>query len=312
MVEASPGAQPELSVVVVVYNMRREAPRTLKSLASAYQRDTDPREFEVVVVENGSTEPLDAESVRCIGDNFRYFFIEDASPSPAAAVNFGVAQSQAEYVGVLIDGARIVTPGMLSSALSCLRGFPRAVVGSLGFHLGPDAQNRSQLDGYNQHVEDQLLAEIGWSRDGYRLFEIGVPAGSSKWGWFQPITESNCLFMPKALFDELGGFDEAFDLPGGGMVNLDFWARACQLPSSTLIMLLGEASFHQFHNGAATGLTEEKLASRLREWGAQYAEIRGHAFVDPDRRPMVFGDVRDAVLPWIGKSCELAALTEPR
>ena len=45
---------PELSVVVVVYNMRREAMRTLQSLSRQYQRDIDDVRYEVIVVENGS------------------------------------------------------------------------------------------------------------------------------------------------------------------------------------------------------------------------------------------------------------------
>ncbi len=34
--------KPELSVVVVIYNIPREAPRTLYSLSAAYQRGIDP------------------------------------------------------------------------------------------------------------------------------------------------------------------------------------------------------------------------------------------------------------------------------
>ena len=44
----------DLSVVVVFYNMRREAERTLQSLSRAYQRGIDDLDYEVIVVENGS------------------------------------------------------------------------------------------------------------------------------------------------------------------------------------------------------------------------------------------------------------------
>ena len=43
-----------LSVVVVFYNMRREAIRTLQSLARSYQRDVEDLEYEVLVIDNGS------------------------------------------------------------------------------------------------------------------------------------------------------------------------------------------------------------------------------------------------------------------
>ena len=47
-----------LSVVVVAYDMARELPRTLRSLSTPYQRDLESADYEVVVVDNGSPEPL--------------------------------------------------------------------------------------------------------------------------------------------------------------------------------------------------------------------------------------------------------------
>ncbi len=70
-------AEPRLSIVVAVHNMRREAPRTLYSLSAAFQRRVGPREYEVIVVENGSSQPLAPGLVESFGDNFRYFFLED-------------------------------------------------------------------------------------------------------------------------------------------------------------------------------------------------------------------------------------------
>src|SRR4029453_5975812 len=43
-----------LSVVVVFYNMRREAARTLHSLSRSYQRDVQDLDYEVLVIDNGS------------------------------------------------------------------------------------------------------------------------------------------------------------------------------------------------------------------------------------------------------------------
>ena len=47
-----------VSVVVVVYNMPREAPRTLHSLSASYQRHIDADDYEVIVVDNGSNPPF--------------------------------------------------------------------------------------------------------------------------------------------------------------------------------------------------------------------------------------------------------------
>ena len=73
----------ELSVVVVVHDMRREAARTLHSLSRAYQREVDDLDYEVIVVENGSEpeECLGADLVRSFGPEFRYLDLGDEATS---------------------------------------------------------------------------------------------------------------------------------------------------------------------------------------------------------------------------------------
>ena len=296
---------PRLSVVVVVYDMAREAPRTLYSLSTAFQRGVTAEDYEVLVVENGSPEPLDAARVEALDGQFRYFFLDDAPPSPAHAVNFGVARARGRDVGVLIDGARIASPGMLQSALAALGAFPRPVVGTLAFHLGPDFQTRSVAQGYDSRQEDALLERIDWRHDGYRLFEISAFAGSSEDGWFLPLAESNAVFLPKRLYAELGGFEETFATPGGGLVNLDFYRRACELPGSELVTLLGEATFHQVHGGAMTNRPPEEAARLWELLVEEYRRIRGVSFRRPERRALFFGEVTPGVVPWLLKSCQL-------
>ncbi len=50
----------------------------------------------------------------------------------------------------------------------------------------------------------------------------------------------------------MGGLDERFDTPGGGLANLDFFNRVHEREALRPIMLLGEATFHQFHGGVAS------------------------------------------------------------
>src|SRR5690606_10569615 len=56
----------DLTVVVVFYNMKREAARTLHSLSRAYQQGLDDVTYDVVVVDNGSDpdQRLDRKFVR--------------------------------------------------------------------------------------------------------------------------------------------------------------------------------------------------------------------------------------------------------
>src|SRR5688500_17532744 len=126
---------PDVSVVVVVYNMAREAPRTLHSLSAGYQRHINRDDYEVIVVDNGSNPPLDPQIVASLEGNFRWIRIDDASPSPAQAVNRGLVEARGEVIGVMIDGARIVTPGLLHFARQGVRLYDRAIVATLGWYL---------------------------------------------------------------------------------------------------------------------------------------------------------------------------------
>jgi hypothetical protein len=104
-------SRPKVSVVVVVYNIPREAPRTLRSIAADYQRNIAAEEYEVIVVDNGSNPPFDASIFASLPGNFRLIRIDPAPPSPAHALNRGIAEAKGDVIGVMIDGARMITPG---------------------------------------------------------------------------------------------------------------------------------------------------------------------------------------------------------
>jgi glycosyltransferase involved in cell wall biosynthesis len=289
----------ELSVVIVVYNIPREAPRTLFSLSPVYQQGITADDYEVIVVENGSAKPLDPMQVTQLGSNFRYYYLDNASPSPARALNFGMQKAQGEVIGLMVDGARICTPGLLHHALAGTRMYHRAVVASLGFYLGEGYQRISIRHGYNQREEDYLLEKIGWPRDGYRLFEVGSLDESSH--WTGPITESNAIFMRKELWVEMEGIDERFDQPGGGLVNYDTFVRACELPNSELVLLLGEGTFHQLHNGVATNAPIDLHEKNIIRWQKQYLEIRGKDYVTPGKLRRLAGPLPASFLSHLSK-----------
>jgi hypothetical protein len=299
---AAPTDRPRISIVLVVYDMAREAPRTLRSLAPGYQRDIGAGEYEVIVVDNGSPVPLGEEIVSALGPTFRYHYLDDASPSPAPAVNAGAALGRGEIIGVLIDGARIATPGLLHYADVAFRVHAQPTVAALGWHLGPEPQQRSVSAGYDRQAEDRLLDDIGWPADGYRLFEIASLAGSSSDGCFCPIAESNSIFVTRRVFEELGGYDPAFDVPGGGLVNLDFFNRACARENAPLVILLGEGTFHQLHGGVSTNISGQDPDEPFKTWAAQYEAIRGEPWALPQRRPEYLGAVADPALEHIAWS----------
>jgi hypothetical protein len=299
---------PALSVVVVFFNMAREAPRTLFTLSPVYQRGVSADDYEVIVVDAGSGEPLAEDLVQGFGANF-HLVRTTASPSPVAAANHAASLARGGAIALCIDGARMLSPGVIRHMIAAFRAWDDPLVATLAWHLGPKVQNESLLDGYGQAAEDALLDSVDWRADGYELLRISTLAISSKNGWFQPITESNCLAVRKDAWNRLGGLDAGFVTPGGGLVNLDFYRRACDA-LDPLVVLLGEGTFHQFHGGVATNVPMHLHPFTL--FSEEYARIRGKEFRYSQKSPLFLGGMPAQALEFLRISAAAAVNPQPR
>jgi glycosyltransferase involved in cell wall biosynthesis len=279
----------DLSVIVIFFNMRREAQRTLFSLTREYQRNVTDISYEVIAIDNGSSTPLSQDEVDSFGANFRYVYFDADTPSPCAALNYGAQIAKGNWITLLIDGARIPSPRVLYYSMLAVRLYEKPFIYTLGMHIGYKPQNYLAEENYTQKDEDALLSSVNWQEDGYCLFDISSVALSSKEGYFSKLLESNCVTISRATFQQMGGYDEKFTSPGGGLVNLDFFNRINEARNMSPVMLLGEATFHQFHGGTATNIPLkdhpwDKMAQ-------EYMRIRGKPYQPYYRKPVFFGSV---------------------
>jgi hypothetical protein len=292
--------RPALAVIVVCYRMSAQIENTLRSLTLPYQRHLTTQDYEVLLIDNGSPEPLPRESWM-LAPNIRYEYIprDQANPCPAAALNWGVSTSRAPLVCLMIDGARMVTPGVLHWGLRMARVCDHGIVEVRGWHLGPKIQVESIKEGYNHEVERRMLEQLRWLENGYRLFEVASPAGSTRSGFLGKAMESNCVFMERDFFRTIGGFDERYREPGGGLVNLDFFWRAASA-AEVVFTLLGEGNFHQVHGGAATGLPAEASNAAFAKWREEYERLSGpFTYQPPPYEPILVGHVPNECRRWL-------------
>lgn len=295
---------PVISVVVIVHAMRAQAMNTLHSLTPGYQKGAAADEYEVIVVENRSAELLDPGWVAALPGRFRYVLRDEPSTSPAAAINAGIALARGRAVGLMIDGARLVSPGVIRTALMAYRITPDAVVAVPGYQLGPLPQDMNPA--HTPAVERALLASIGWPDPGYRLFDVASMSLANRSGILRPFMECNCLFVPRDILADIGGADERFDLPGGGALNLALYRRAVMHPRATLFVLPGEGSFHQVHGGVTTSAKpdREALLAQVRD---QLNALLGEPFTSPDVAPILLGTVPPEAHPFVSFSAEQLA-----
>lgn len=288
--------RPMLSILVIGYKMSRQLANTLYTLSPAYQRGVDGSEYEVVVVENSSPDPLDAAILDRLGVDYQYRYREEPGVSPTPALNEAFRMSRGRFVGIMIDGARMLTPGVLRNALDVFAMAPDAVVATLGFHLGPRDQQELHLAGYDAAHEIALLDGLPQHGDGYRLFDISCLSLANPHGFLHPMMESNCMFVRREHWEAVGGADERFDQVGGGMLNLDLYRELVELPDTSLFTLPGEGSFHQFHGGVTTQ-RDESREQLMQQFQRRYEEIRGKVFRSPIKEPQWYGEIPDNALP---------------
>jgi cephalosporin hydroxylase len=183
----------------------------------------------------------------------------------------------------MIDGAHVLTPGVIRFGLAGLATYAPAIVATQQWYIGPGQQGDVMRDGYDQEYEDRLFESIRWPSAGERLFEIGHFVGDRD--WFDGVWESNCMFVPRSLLAQVGGFDESFAVAGGGYANLEFYERLGTAPNVTVCSILGEGSFHQVHGGTTTNQADAaERRDRVFGYSQQYADLRGRFFRGPGKQ----------------------------
>jgi cephalosporin hydroxylase/glycosyltransferase involved in cell wall biosynthesis len=275
-----------ISVIVLFYNMEREAARTLASLSRAYQRHAEQISYEVICIDNGSAIPLQAEWVEGFGPEFRLIRAQYPAPSPVGLINAAARDARGHHLAIMIDGAHVLSPGVLRETADAIAEAPDAIISLRQWFIGGD-QRFLARSGWTREQENMLFDRIGWPQDGYGLFRISTPVWESPNHWFDGMSESNCLFVPAELFARIGGFDEAFDEPGAGYANLDLFRRASEGTDEPVIALVGEASFHQFHDGTTTNVDPDEKERRVRAYADKYAHLRGKPW-----KPLHSGAIR--------------------
>jgi glycosyltransferase involved in cell wall biosynthesis len=108
------------SVVVPAYNAARTLPATIRSvLAQTFT------EFELIVVDDGSTEPVEPLVASVCGGDPRVRVIRQQNAGPAAARDTGIHNARADLVSVL-DSDDLYMPEYVSSVRTALQRSPEA------------------------------------------------------------------------------------------------------------------------------------------------------------------------------------------
>ena len=171
----------QFSIIIPVYNRPQEVDELLESLCSQTLKD-----FEVVVVEDGSTEKCDMVREKYANKlNLNYYFKPNSGPGPSR--NYGAERSQGEYL-IILDSDVIVPENYLETIKAELN---RESCDAFG---GPDRAHPSFTT---------IQKAINYAMTSF-FTTGGIRGGKRKMDKFYP--RSFNLGIKKSVFEALEGF----------------------------------------------------------------------------------------------------------
>jgi glycosyltransferase involved in cell wall biosynthesis len=211
------------TVIVPTYNRSGLLRHTLDSLV---RQDLPARSYEVIVVDDGSSDDTEAVVTEFHDRlDIRYFFQPDEGFRVAKARNVGIANARAD-ICVFVDSGVILHSGCLRAHLASHRSAegPMAVCGYVyGFNL--DNEHADVLARFDLTAPDRTIdafREAGAALDIREDFyaRYGDDFGDLPAPWLMYWTCNTSA--DTALLREVGGFDEAFQCWGGEDVDLGY------------------------------------------------------------------------------------------
>jgi GT2 family glycosyltransferase len=178
----------QASVIIPTFNRRAVVFRAVSALL---RQDCLSSEYEIIVVVDGSTDGT-ADALRSIHSPCRLQIVEQKNGGPSAARNAGYRAAAGDLL-IFIDDDMLCDPGLVAEHVAAHRSSGRIVAFGALF-LSPDSPRSLAAECFNR--------EIGAIHLAYRH------CAATPWD------ETDCVFsnssISRELFEESGGFDEAF------------------------------------------------------------------------------------------------------
>ena len=174
--------KPFISVIVPTYQCERFIPSAIVSVLNQTYRN-----FELIIVDDGSTDRT-AEIIKTYTDNrIRYIYKENGGMSTAR--NYGIKKARGNYISWL-DADDMFTPDILKTYVDILTEYPQIVF------LYP---NLAHID------EDSKLTGVVWSYKDYSLVELIASLFQGGRGCIPGIASTMARYD---LYEKIGFFDE--------------------------------------------------------------------------------------------------------
>ncbi len=242
-----------VSVIIPTFNKLELTRQCLAAIRTNTSREL----YEILVVDNGSTDGTAEFLLEEQAAGRLKAVLNDKNLGFARACNQGAAAAAAKYVLFLNNDAE-VSSGWLQPLVQTAEKDPR--VGGVGSKLlFPDStiQHAGVMIIDARALGDSLLARHIFYRSPHDLPTANVPMT------YQALTAA-CLLVPKALFDSLGGFDEAY---WNGYEDVDLCFRISASDRLLIYQPESVAVHHESQSGSERSRkTKENIARLHQKW----------------------------------------------
>jgi O-antigen biosynthesis protein len=196
--------EPKVSIIMPT----KDHAHLLKSCIESIERLTTYRNYEILIIDNDSTEPATLEYLAYLAKTPHRVIPFREEYNYSRINNLGVSQSKGEYVLLLNDDTEVISGEWLEAMLEHAQ---RPEVGAVGAKL-------IYPDGRVQHAGVVTGVGHSWMRGvathAYQFYSSDAPGHM---GTLATTTNYNavtaaCTLLRRLVFDEVGGFNEE-DLP---------------------------------------------------------------------------------------------------
>ena len=255
-------ALPEPAPLVSIVIPTKDHVETLDACVMSIAENATYANYEIVLVENNSEDP----------ETFTYY---EALPERVAAasdgkgsarveywpgefnyskiINFGVGRAKGDYLLLLNNDTKVITPGFIEELMGYLQRPDAGVVGAKLYfadHLVQHAGILVGVRGALAHADQDFSAK----REGYL-------ARAVRPGNFSAVTGA-CQMVRRDVFEQVEGYDEEFAV---GFNDADFCLRVWEAGYRTIFTPYAELYHYEFTSRGREEASEEKLRRWKRE-----------------------------------------------
>jgi GT2 family glycosyltransferase len=280
------GLGPKSGPLVTMVVLNRDGARHLAALLPALRDNTTYRSFELVVVDNGSTD----ESIDLLEQDWGFpihVIRNSENVSFSRGCNQGIAHSAGPYVLLLNNDITPINAGWLGALVASLEEDPdRGAAGALLIYperpgyVSKDRNTGADLTVQHRGIHYQWRRNAAPSATVPWAYNMGVgedPTRAELAATVEvPAATAACLLIRADLLDQLGGLDEGFTY---GMEDVDLSLRI--RAAGFEIVVVGAAALYHHEFGTQSAMAAARKRSNglanlqhfSEKWGSRLSRL---------------------------------------